>query len=214
MNRAELTWALGRVTLGTVVRTFAPLRVYGLERVPRAGGIVLALNHFSWLDPPVVGAPFPRPISYVAKIEAHRVPGLGELIRLFGTLSIRRGESDREAVRRMRELVRQGGALGLFVEGTRQNSEPGPVQPGAAMIAIQERVPVVCGAIYGTQHWRPFSPVSMAWSLPMRFDDLPRSGKSYREASTRIETELRRQWDWLVELHALARRPAYAVPPA
>lgn len=216
MTREALTWLVGRLAVGTVVRTVASFRTYGLERVPREGGIVLALNHFSWLDPAVVGAPFPRPISYVAKIEAHQVRGLGEFIRIFGTLPIRRGESDREAVRRMREVVRQGGALGLFVEGTRQKAEPGRVQPGAAMIAIQEAVPVVCGAIHGTQHWRlgAFTPVSVAWSLPMRFDDLPRNGKSYREASARIESELRRQWEWLVELHALDRRPAVAVPPA
>ena len=79
------------------------------------------------------------------------MPGLGELIRAFGTFAVRRGESDREAVRRMREVVREGNALGIFAEGTRQRSGmPGPVQPGAAMAALQEDVPVVCAAIYGS----------------------------------------------------------------
>jgi 1-acyl-sn-glycerol-3-phosphate acyltransferase len=213
---AELTWAAGRLTLGTLVRTFAPVRMYGLERVPREGGIVLALNHFSWLDPAIVGQGFPRPISYVAKIEAHRVPGVGQLIRAFGTLPIRRGESDRDAVRRMRDVVRRGGAVGLFVEGTRQKSEPGRAQPGAAMIAIQEGAPVICVAIEGTQGWRlgSFAPVSVAFSKPMRFDDLPRNAKGYREGSARIEAEIRRLWEWLGELHALDRRPAHALPPA
>jgi 1-acyl-sn-glycerol-3-phosphate acyltransferase len=216
VNRTDVTWAIGRLTIGTAVRLLAPLRVYGLERVPRAGGLVLAVNHFSWLDPPALGTPFPRPIAYVAKSEAHRVPGVGQLIRAFGTLSIRRGESDREAVRQMREVVRRGEVLGLFVEGTRQRSEPGKAQPGAAMIAIQERVPVLCGAIYGTQHWRlgSFTPVSVALSLPLRLDDQPRNARGYRAASQVIEREIRRQWDWLAELHALDRRPAYAVPPA
>src|SRR5919204_854654 len=75
----------------------------------------------------------------MAKIEAHRVPGLGQLIRAFGTFSVRRGESDREAVRMMRRIVAEGKALGLFVEGTRQKSGiPGEVKPGAAMVAVQE----------------------------------------------------------------------------
>src|ERR687887_813821 len=151
----DLVWALGRPTIGGFTRLVAPLRVYGAERVPRQGGVVLALNHFSWLDPPAYGAACPRTIYYMAKIEAHRAPGLGQLIRAFGTFSVRRGESDREAVRIMRQVVREGNVLGLFVEGTRQRSGvPGIVQPGAAMVALQEGVPVVPVAIHGTQHWK------------------------------------------------------------
>src|ERR671930_284580 len=101
----DLVWALGRPTIGGFTRLVAPLRIYGAERVPREGGVVLALNHFSWLDPPVFGSACPRTIYYMAKIEAHRVPGLGQLIRAFGTFSVRRGESDREAVRMMRRIV-------------------------------------------------------------------------------------------------------------
>jgi len=215
MNRADAVWAVGRVTLGSVVRIFAPLRSYGEERVPRRGGVVLALNHFHWLDPPAFGAVSPRTICYMAKIEAHRIPGLGQLIRTFGTFSVRRGESDREAVRLMRQIVRDGHALGLFVEGTRQLSGvPGTVQPGAAMAALQEDVPVVPAAIHGTQTWRlgGFEPVSIAWGEPMRFDGLPRNGKGYREASAEIQRELRRLWEWLVEMHELDR-PRAAVPP-
>ena len=123
------------------------LRVYGAERVPLEGGLVVAANHFSWIDPPALGAASPRTLYFMAKVEAHRVPGLGQLMRSFGAFPVRRGESDREAVRTMRQIVRDGHALGLFVEGTRQRSGvPGPVQPGAAMVAINEDVPVsLCG---------------------------------------------------------------------
>ena len=205
----------GRPTIGTFTRIVAPLRSYGAERVPRRGGVVLAFNHFSWIDPPAFGATCPRTIYYMAKSEAHRVPGLGQLIRAFGTFAVRRGESDREAVRMMRRIVAEGKALGLFVEGTRQLSGvPGEVKPGASMVALQEDVPVVVGAVYGTQIWRPgsFAPVSVAWSEPMRFDGLPRNAKGYREASAEIQRELRRQFDFLADVHALGR-PAVAVPP-
>jgi 1-acyl-sn-glycerol-3-phosphate acyltransferase len=151
----------------------------------------------------------------MAKAEAHRVPGLGQLIRAFGTFSVRRGESDREAVRLMRRAVANGHALGLFVEGTRQRAGvPGPVQPGAAMVALQEGVPVLPAAIHGTETWTFRHPtrVSVAWGEPMRFDGLPRNGRGYREASEEIERELRTQWDWLRELHA-GGRPKQATPP-
>jgi 1-acyl-sn-glycerol-3-phosphate acyltransferase len=215
VSSTDLVWAVGRVTIGAAVRIFAPLRNYGPERVPREGGVVLAFNHFHWLDPAAFGAASPRTIHYMAKIEAHRVPGLGQLIRAFGTFSVRRGESDREAVRLMRQAVQEGHALGLFVEGTRQRSgRPGRAQPGAAMVALQEDVPVVCAAIHGTETWKPgnFHPVSIAWSRPMRFEGLPRNGRGYREASAEIERELHALWAWLVDLHE-AGRPRVATPP-
>jgi 1-acyl-sn-glycerol-3-phosphate acyltransferase len=216
MSGADVVWAIGRPTFGGVVRMFAPLRVYGSERMPRTGGIVLALNHFSWLDPPAFGAACPRNIRYMAKIELHRVPGIGQLIRSFGAFSVRRGESDREAVRLMRRCVQEGDALGIFAEGTRQKSGvPGQVQPGAAMVGLQERVPIVPAAIHGSQFWKPgnFEPVSVAWGRPLSFGGLPANAKGYREASAEIEREIHGLWRFLVDAHELGR-PRHATPPA
>ena len=72
MNRVDVTWKVGQLTLGSLVRAFVPLRVYGKERVPPEGGIVMAFNHFSWIDPPVFGNASPRTMRFLAKIEAHR----------------------------------------------------------------------------------------------------------------------------------------------
>jgi 1-acyl-sn-glycerol-3-phosphate acyltransferase len=215
VNRVDVAWKIGRVTIGSLVRAFTPLRVYGAERLPRDGGLVLAFNHFHWIDPPVFGRACPRTIYFLAKIEAHRIPGLGQLIRAFGTISVRRGESDREAVRLMRETVREGHALGLFAEGTRQRGGvPGKVQAGAAMAALQEEVPVVPAAIHGTQSWRPgnWHPVSVVWGQPMRFDGLPKNGKGYREASAEIEREIHRLWRWLAEIHEAGRPRVVELP--
>ena len=216
MNRVDAVWAVGRVTLQPLVRLVTPVRSYGTQRVPQSGGVVLAFNHFHWIDPPVFGAVSPRTVYFMAKVEAHRIPGLGQLIRSFGTISVRRGESDRDAVRRMREVVRDGHALGLFVEGTRQLSgEIGPVQPGAAMVALQEDVPVIPAAIHGSHTWRVgnWAPVSVAWGEPMRFEGLPKGGEGYREASAELGAKLRELHDWLAEVHALGR-PRRATPPA
>jgi 1-acyl-sn-glycerol-3-phosphate acyltransferase len=215
VNSHDFAWSIGRPVLGWPAAAATRLHSYGAERVPQRGGAVVAFNHFHWIDIPCVGHACPRNLYFLAKVEAHRAQGLGQLIRLFGTLSVRRGESDREAVRRMREVVHDGNALGVFVEGTRQRSGvPGHVQPGAAMVALQEDVPVVCAAIHGSQTWRlgNFAPVSIAWGEPMRFEGLSRGGKGYREASERIEAELHRLWVWLRDLHE-AGRPRVAVPP-
>jgi 1-acyl-sn-glycerol-3-phosphate acyltransferase len=215
MRTADVVWGVGRLTMQPLVKAASRLRVYGKERVPREGGVVVACNHFSWIDPPALGAASPRTIYYMAKVEAHSAPGLGALIRAFGCFPVRRGESDREAVRMMRTVVRDGLALGLFVEGTRQLSGvPGPVQAGAAMVALQEQVPVLPVAVHGSQTWKPgnFHPVSIAWGEPMTFDGLPPGGRGYKEASALLQAEIRRLWEWLVEMHELGR-PRTALPP-
>jgi 1-acyl-sn-glycerol-3-phosphate acyltransferase len=215
MNKTDAIWAIGRVTIGTATKLVAPHRVYGAERVPLEGGLVVASNHFSWIDPPALGAATPRTLYFMAKVEAHRVPGLGQLMRTFGAFAVRRGESDRDAVRTMRQIVRDGHALGMFAEGTRQTSGvPGVVQPGAAMVAIAENVPLIPVAIYGSHEWRlgNFEPVSLAWGEPMSFDGLPRGGRGYKEASLKIERKLRELWEWLREVHELGR-PRDATPP-
>jgi 1-acyl-sn-glycerol-3-phosphate acyltransferase len=209
-----LWWGVGRTLFSGATYALAPLKAYGKDRIPRAGGLVLALNHLSWIDVPAYATLCPRRIVYLAKVEAHQVPGLGQLIRSFGTLSVRRGESDREAVRLARDAARHNQALGMFVEGTRQRSgKPGEAKPGAAMVAIQEGVPVVPGAIYGSFQWRlgNFQPVSVAWGEPMRFDHLPRSSRGYREATAEIQAEILRLWEFLAEMHRLGRPDG--VPP-
>ena len=209
-----LYWTLGKGVFSTATRAVTPIRTYGRERVPRHGGAVLAVNHASWFDIPIIGTVCPRRIVYVAKAELTKVPGFGALVRGMGTLAIRRGESDREAVRLAREAVRAGGLLGMFVEGTRQQSgEPGKALPGAAMVAILEQVPVVPAAIYNSRAWRPgnFAPVSVAFGEPIRFDALPRNSRGYREATAEIEREIRRLWEFLAEMHRLGRPPG--TPP-
>ena len=215
MNSVDFNWKWGRWLMGAPAALVSRLRVYGKERIPRTGGYVVAFNHFSWIDIPAYGWATTRPLYFLAKAEAHAVPVAGAYLRMFGSFAVRRGESDREAVRRMREVVRDGNLLGVFAEGTRQRSGvPGHVQPGAAMVALNEDVPVIPAAIHGSQFWRVgnFKPVSIVWGEPRRFEGLPAGSKGYREASAQIEDELHRLWHWLVDQHA-AGRPRHVTLP-
>jgi 1-acyl-sn-glycerol-3-phosphate acyltransferase len=215
VNRTQWAWFFGRPFFGALVKAFTPTRVYGRDRIPLNGPLVLCFNHFSWLDPWALGSVVPRTVYYVAKQEAHDNPLIGPLIRFFGTTPIRRGESDREALRAMRDVVRRGDTLGMFPEGTRQKSEPGEVLSGAALIAVQEKIPVVCGAIEGSQRWKlgNFEPVSIAFGEPLDLSGYPRNSKGYRAASQEIQAELRRLWQFLVTTQEQGR-PRVAIPPA
>ncbi|MGZ4110665.1 MAG: lysophospholipid acyltransferase family protein [Actinomycetota bacterium] len=215
MTREDLAWRIGRIYMGLPARLFTRVRAYGLDNVPATGGVVYAINHLHWIDIPIVGAVSPRTVWFVAKAEAANHAALGWFLRLHGAIAIRRGESDRDAVRRMREAARNGNVVGLFVEGSRQrHGRPGSAQPGAAMVALQEDVPVVPVAIYGTQFWKigNFAPCSVAFGKPLEFAGLPKGGRGYKEATVEIERRINVLFDWLADVHA-RRRPAGEVPP-
>ena len=192
-----LYWAVGKGVIGATTHVFAPLSVYGRDRVPRHGGAILAMNHFHAIDPACFGTACPRRIVFVAKTEAHQQRGLGQIVRAHGAIAIRRGESDRDALRRMRETVRENHLLGMFIEGTRQRSGvPGEPKAGTAMISINEGVPVIPAALEGTQDWHfgGRQPVTVVFGEPMRFDEYPRNSRGYRQASGEIMDEIVRLW--------------------
>lgn len=191
----ERTWDFARALVAPIMRRFAPSLGYGHERVPETGGLVVAANHFSAVDPAVVGIHSRRTLYFMAKIELLSVPVAGELLRWTGTFAVRRGEADRDSLRVARWAAREGHAVGLFAEGTRQQfGYPGPMHAGAAMIAIQEEVPVVpCGI--DSFGWTPRNrrPCCVVWGEPMRLE-LPRTGRGYKEGTAQIEERVHGLW--------------------
>ncbi|HZQ82551.1 MAG TPA: lysophospholipid acyltransferase family protein [Gaiellaceae bacterium] len=216
MNRTDAAWAVGRIYMGWPTRLLTRARAYGSDRVPKTGGMVYAINHLHWVDIPLVGVLSPRTVYFVAKSEvSSERKSTAWYLQLFGTIPVRRGESDRDAVRRMRREAAEGNVVGLFVEGSRQrHGRPGEAMPGAAMVAIQEGVPVIPLAIYGTQFWKigNLAPCSVAFGEPMQFDGLPKGGRGYKEATAEIERRINVLFDWLAEVHAKGR-PRGLTPP-
>ena len=144
----EKGWMFMRYNVKPITAWLAPGSwAYGTERIPAAGGAVLASNHLSGIDPPLVGTFSRRALWYMMKAELLDIPLVGEALTWTGAFPVRRGEGDRDSLRKARELVREGHVVGVFVEGTRQRfGYPGPVHAGALTIAMKERVPVIpCG---------------------------------------------------------------------
>ena len=192
----ELPWWFGRRVAPPIAVRIAPAAGYGVERVPAEGGAVIAANHFSAIDHPLIGAFSPRAIHFLAKAELLEIPVVGAVLRWLGVLGVRRGEGDREALRRARELVRSGELVCVHVEGTRQRfGHPGPIHPGGLMIAKQEGVPVIPLGL-DTFRWslRNRRKCAVVWGDPLRVDDLPRNRKGYAEAGERVGEEIVRLW--------------------
>ena len=116
----------------------------GAEHVPTSGPVLLVANHVSHLDPPLIGAVSPRPLSFMAKAELFEVPLFGGLIRRLNAHPLRREGGDAAALRAALRVLKGGGALLVFPEGTRgENGILGKPKPGAGMLAVLGGAPVI-----------------------------------------------------------------------
>jgi 1-acyl-sn-glycerol-3-phosphate acyltransferase len=109
-----------------------------------SGGLVVASNHISFWDPPLVSTSLPREVYFLAKEELFRQPGLGPLIRSLNAIPIRRGVADMTGMARAMEALRAGSALLMFPEGSRvRDGELHPARPGVGMLAVNADVPIL-----------------------------------------------------------------------
>jgi 1-acyl-sn-glycerol-3-phosphate acyltransferase len=134
-------------------------------------------NHSSVLDPPLVGGMCPRRLTFLAKAELFRVPGLGGLIRRLGAQPLRREGADPSALRTAQRVLAEGKALLVFPEGTRgQEGTLREAKPGAALLAVQSGATVVPAYVSGSgRAWprgrrlpRPVK-VVVTFGAPLRF---------------------------------------------
>jgi len=134
-----------------IMRLLFGLESRGAEHVPAEGPVLLVANHASVLDPPLVGGAARRRLSFLAKAELFDVPLFGGLIRRLGARPLRREGPDAGALRAALRVLRDGGALLVFPEGTRgQGGVLGPAKPGAGMLAVLGKAPVVPVYISGS----------------------------------------------------------------
>ena len=125
---------LASVVLGVLSRW----EVRGAENVPRNGALIVASNHISFWDPPLIGAALPREMHFLAKEELFSTPILGPLIRSVNSIPIRRGAADLTGLARAIEKLKSGGALLIFPEGSRmRDGELHPARPGLGLLAVQ-----------------------------------------------------------------------------
>ena len=186
--------------------------VEGADQLPDEPGVIVASNHLSILDPPLITVSVARLIGrqvrYMAKAEAFEMPVVGPILRAYGGFGVRRGRADREAYRAAQEVLASGAWLGLAPEGTRSRTgHLGEPKPGVALLAVRSGATVLPVGISGSDR---------AWPVGAR---LPRPGSRmtirfgtpYRPAAGDGETDRRGALE--AESEALMRRIAALVDP-
>ena len=161
-----MLYAILKPLTAVLMRLLFGLRSRGAEHVPPTGPVLLVANHASFLDPPLVGSASPRPLRFMAKAELFSVPLFGGLIRRLNAHPLRREGGDAGALRAALRVLKNGGALLVFPEGTRgKEGILGPAKPGAGMLAVLGGAPVIPVYVNGS---------GRAWPRGRRF---PRPAK-------------------------------------
>ena len=207
-----LAWSVCSI----VLRIFFGLRTRGRSNVPRKGGVILAVNHQSNLDPVVVGCGLTRPVHFMGKTALFRGV-LGVLIRRVNAFPIRRGGADRGAVKEFIRRVQAGFPVMLFPEGTRtHDGRLGDIMPGVGGIAVRAGAPVVPTYIDGSfDAWPRHRKLPRRARLSITFGrPIPverKAGETRHAQRERVRTEIERRLKALeTRVLAAKRGPARA----
>lgn len=134
-GKMRLHYRLSQYVLRFLFRLFTRTEFKGLENVPPTGSLLILATHASFIDPPLVGSWLPRESYYLARDSIVTAPFLGWLVKKYNTYPIRRGASDREALRSCQRILKNGWSMTFFPEGTRSaDGRVGHLKPGFLMI--------------------------------------------------------------------------------
>jgi 1-acyl-sn-glycerol-3-phosphate acyltransferase len=146
-------WAMEllRVALRTLFRLFWRMRYIGTEHIARTGALVIAANHQTYIDPFWLSVPIKRPIRYLAWDESFSWPVVGRVMRWLGAWPLQVERGNPRTLRRSLEWLHAGGALVIFPEGGRGNTDGTmhKFKAGAARIALEAGAPILPVTIRG-----------------------------------------------------------------
>ncbi len=148
----KINWHFFRV----LAKIFFRLSTEGEENIPSSGPVILAANHCSYLDPPLITVGIKRQLTFLLKRELRAAPLLGWWLRRIGSIPVARGQGDMRSVMITLRTLREGKAILLFPEGTRsENGQMQPFETGAAWLAHKSQAPIVPVYISGTYEAYP-----------------------------------------------------------
>lgn len=175
-------YAAGQFLSRVFLRIFFRVKIIGKENIPLENGVLLCSNHINVLDPPLVGAFLKRQTKYMAKAELFEAPIFKTLLPRLDAFPIKRGTSDRQAMRKGLKLLKEGEIVGVFPEGTRSKTgKLGRGMAGVGFFALRSDADVIPCAVVGT--YRPFSKLLLVYGPPIDMEKL-RKEKASPEAAT------------------------------
>src|SRR5699024_5987069 len=184
-------YPLGKALVSAVFYPLYRIQVIRKKNFPKEGGVLLCANHIDNLDPPVVGITAPRPVRFMAKEELFQMPVLKGLLPRLHAFPVKRGMSDRQAMRTALSVLKNGEVVGLFPEGTR--SKTGELQKGlagAGFFALRGNAVVMPCAIIVS--YKPFRRLKVIYGKPLDMTPYRKRKATATEVTEVIMDEIRK----------------------
>lgn len=183
-------YSFAKAVVSAIFKPLYRIEVIGTENIPKDKGILLCCNHIHNFDPPVLGITFPRPIVFMAKEEIFRVPILKTIVKHLHAFPVKRGMSDREALRNGLATLKEGKVLGIFPEGTRSKTgEIGKGLAGVGFFALRTDAVVIPCAIIGS--YKLFRKLKVVYGKPIDMSKLREEKKSADEVTEVIMSHIK-----------------------
>jgi 1-acyl-sn-glycerol-3-phosphate acyltransferase len=203
----NLAYYVGWCSFRALFQLYFRWRVYNVERAPLEGPVILASNHASYLDPPLVGAGLRRHINYLAREDLFQVPVMGWVLRQWQVVPVDRDGGGAAGLRRILDRLLAGGAIILFPEGTRtRDGKLQTARSGIGLTVIKSSAPVVPVRVFGTfeaygRHLRFPRPrrMTVKYGRPLSFEQLraeakvcskPRLKEIYQQVANELMTAI------------------------
>jgi 1-acyl-sn-glycerol-3-phosphate acyltransferase len=185
-----LNFYIGRFFSYIIFKTLYRLKIFRRAELPE-GGFIIAANHNSLADPPLIGASFRRPVYFMAKKELFEIPLFGDLINSTNAFPVKRGKPDRDSIRKAVSMLKAGKIILVFPEGTRKAK--GQAQRGISLLAHKAGVPVVPSRIINNSDFIKFRQLKYIVGKPMKFGcppDKRAASREYKDFASRIMQEI------------------------
>lgn len=166
-DKGSLIYRAGHWLVRFLLLGLRRAKVRGLENIPSEGAFIVAPNHSSYLDPPLVGAACPFAICTMAKKELFSVPVLGMILPRINVFPVERGASDVGAARTALKILEKGRPLLLFPEGTRGGKMNKAPKLGVGYFAAKAGVPVIPVLVTGADSFFSFKTIEIIWGEPL-----------------------------------------------